>query len=254
MARPLAVHRHEEIVRRVRAAGAVSVSELAHTFAVSHETIRRDLKLLAQRGHLSVVHGGATGHGGLQPVGGERASENPEGLAAIARAATRLVPDGASVLLDGGATTAALARELAARRGLTVCTNSLAHAALLCRVPGNRVYMLGGEVDCSEEATVGIDVAAAIANLRVDIAFVGAGGFARNGEPTDQSRSAAEMRGGMILSGQTYLVAEGDSFQRHLPFRVPNLERAAGLIVDRTPEAPLADAWKRLGLSLIVAP
>lgn len=254
MARPLAVHRHEEIVRRVRAAGAVSVSELAQAFAVSPETVRRDLKLLAQRGHLSVVHGGATGHGGLQPPVNERPPDNPEGLAAIARAAVQMVPEGASVLLDGGTTTAAIARALAARRGLTVCTNSLPHAALLCRVPGNRVYMLGGEVDCGEEATVGIDVAAAIANLRVDVAFVGIGGFARNGEPTDHSRSAAEMRGGMILSGQTYLVSDSDSFQRHLPFRVPNSERAAGLIVDSAPANDLADSWQRLGLPLIVAP
>ena len=59
MVRPLAVRRHNEIVQRLRAAGSVSVGELANIFGVSHETIRRDLKLLADHGHLDVVHGGA---------------------------------------------------------------------------------------------------------------------------------------------------------------------------------------------------
>ena len=54
MVRPLAVRRHNEIVQRLRAAGSVSVGELADTFSVSHETIRRDLKLLADQGHLSL--------------------------------------------------------------------------------------------------------------------------------------------------------------------------------------------------------
>src|SRR5258707_8444924 len=63
MVRPLAVRRHNEIVQRLRAAGSVSVGELANTFGVSHETIRRDLKLLADQGHLDVVHGGAARRG-----------------------------------------------------------------------------------------------------------------------------------------------------------------------------------------------
>ena len=40
MVRPLAVRRHNEIVQRLRAAGSVSVGELANTFGVSHETMQ----------------------------------------------------------------------------------------------------------------------------------------------------------------------------------------------------------------------
>jgi DeoR family glycerol-3-phosphate regulon repressor len=61
MVRPLAVRRHNEIVQRLRAAGSVSVGELANIFGVSHETIRRDLTLLADNGHLDVVHGAQRG-------------------------------------------------------------------------------------------------------------------------------------------------------------------------------------------------
>src|SRR3979411_646843 len=67
MVRPLAVRRHNEIVQRLRAVGSVSVGELAEIFGVSHETIRRDLKLLEDQGHLDVVHGGASRRGMMEP-------------------------------------------------------------------------------------------------------------------------------------------------------------------------------------------
>ena len=91
MVRPLAVRRHNEIVQRLRAAGSVSVGELADVFGVSHETIRRDLKLLADQGHLDVVHGGAARRGMMEPSIAQRGGENAEGKAAIARTAARMV-------------------------------------------------------------------------------------------------------------------------------------------------------------------
>ena len=132
MVRPLAVRRHNEIVQRLRAAGSVSVGELANTFGVSHETIRRDLKLLADQGHLDVVHGGAARRGMMEPSISEREGENAEGKAAIARTAAGMVQEGQSVLIDSGTTTEALTYELVGRPGLTVFTNSLNHDARTC--------------------------------------------------------------------------------------------------------------------------
>ena len=253
MPRPLAIRRHDEIVRRLRVVGSVSVGELAEAFGVSHETIRRDLKVLADHGHLDVVHGGAARRGAMEPALSQREAENAQGKAAIARAALKLVPENGTVLLDSGSTTHAIALELTTRRGLTICTNSLTNAAALCRVPGNRVHMLGGEVDGNDEATIGIDVVAAVANFRVDVAFVGVGGFAEDGDPTDYSRSAAEMRARMLLTGPAYFVADQTKFGRRTPFRIANFDACVGVIADRTPAEPLAAAWKNRGVTMIVA-
>jgi DeoR/GlpR family transcriptional regulator of sugar metabolism len=253
MPRPLAIRRHDEIVRRLRAIGSVSVGELAEAFGVSHETIRRDLKLLADQGHLDVVHGGAARRGVMEPALSQREAENAEGKAAIARAAVKLVPENGTVLLDSGSTTHAIALELMTRRGLTICTNSLTNAVALCRVPGNRIYLLGGEVDGNDEATIGIDVVAAVANFRVDLAFVGVGGFAEDGDPTDYSRGAAEMRGRMLLAGRACLVADRTKFARRTPFRIPNFDSCASVIVDAAPDEALAAVWRLRGLQVIAA-
>jgi DeoR/GlpR family transcriptional regulator of sugar metabolism len=253
MVRPLAVRRHNEIVQRLRAAGSVSVAELATIFAVSHETIRRDLKLLAENGHLDVVHGGAARRGMMEPSIAQRGEENAEGKAAIAREAARMVLDGASVLIDSGTTTAALCQELVGRPGLTIFTNSLNHALTLCRVPDNRVVMLGGEIESNDEATFGTGTATGIDSVCADIVFIGVGGFAEDGGMTDYSITAAETRGKMILAGRAYLLGDQTKFTRRTPFRVPNMEKCAGVIVDRMPDRSLASVWSGWGWDITVA-
>ena len=253
MVRPLAVRRHNEIVQRLHAAGSVSVGELAQSFGVSHETIRRDLKLLADQGHLDVVHGGAACRGMMEPSIAQRGEENAEGKAAIARAAVGLIGNATSVLIDSGTTTEALARELALKPGLTIFTNSLNHALTLCRIAGNRVVMLGGEVDNNDEATFGTGTATGLDAVRADVAFIGVGGFAEDGGMTDYSVIAAETRGRMLLAARAYLMADQTKFHRRTPFRVPNMDKCAGVIVDRMPDKALAAAWTARGWEIVLA-
>jgi DNA-binding transcriptional MocR family regulator len=54
-----AEERHEAIAGLVRSNGRISVSEVASTFGVTTETVRRDLAQLERAGLLRRVHGGA---------------------------------------------------------------------------------------------------------------------------------------------------------------------------------------------------
>ena len=199
-AKPLALRRHDEILKRIAASGSVSVSELADHFDVARETIRRDLKLLADRGQLDIVHGGASRREALEPALDLRASENAAGKAMIARAAAELVEDGMVVVIDSGTSTLALVEPFAGRRGLTICTSGLALALRFSRMPDVRVHLLGGEIDPREEATSGVDALEAMRRFRVDLAFVGCGGLSPDGDVTDYTRSGAELRAAMIAS------------------------------------------------------
>ncbi len=252
MPRPIAARRHDEIIRRLRNAGTVSVEELADHFDVSRETIRRDLKALARLGRLDVVHGGAARRVAETPLGNRR-GENPAGKAAIGRAAAALVEDGMVLVLDSGATTLAIAEALGGKADLTVATNSLAVAVTMCRVPGARVHMLGGEIDCTDEAAFGIEVLDALGRFRFDMAFVGAAGISPAGEVTDYTRAAAEQRGRMILAGgHSYIVADSTKFGRLTPIRIGQAGAAAGLITDRQPPDGIADALAARGTRIIV--
>jgi DeoR family glycerol-3-phosphate regulon repressor len=253
-AKPLAHLRHDEILRRVAATGAVGVSELADFFGVSRETIRRDLKLLAEQGRLDIVHGGAARREASEPALDLRASENAEGKEAIGRTAAALVEDGMVVLIDSGTTTLALAHALAGKRDLTICTGSLAIAQLLCRNPSMRIHVLGGELDPNEEATTGIDVLDAISRFRVDVAFIGGGGLSPDGEVTEYSRVGAEQRARMITAASSaYFLVDHTKFGRLTPIRIPEFHKAAGIIVDTPPPGAIREALIKKGPNLIVA-
>lgn len=252
--RALAPRRHGEILRRLTADGTVSITELADFFDVSRQTIRRDLKHLADRGQLDLVHGGATLFEPTEAAFTERREENADAKAAIGRAAAGLVRDGMVVFLDSGTTTLAVAQALSERKNLTICTTSLSIALLMCRQPLVRVHMLGGEIDPDEEAAVGIDALEAISHFRVDVAFLGGGGLSPDGEVTDFTRNGAEQRSRMAATAsKAYFVLDSSKFGRLTPLRIPRFELAAGVIVDRRPSEAMVEALERRGPSLVVA-
>jgi DeoR/GlpR family transcriptional regulator of sugar metabolism len=252
--RALAPRRHDEILKRLASDGSVSIADLAGFFEVSRETIRRDLKLLAERRQLDIIHGGAARFEPNEPAMVERAQENAAGKAAIGRVAAGLVEDGMVVFLDSGTTTLAVAHALGTRQNLTICTASLPIALHMCRLPTVRVHMLGGEIDPGETAAAGVDVLDAIARFRVDMAFLGGGALSSDGEVTDFTRVGAEQRSRMIMTAKSaYFVLDRSKFGKLTPLRIPNFERAKGVIVDAPPPASIVRALARKGPKLLVA-
>ncbi|BAR98370.1 transcriptional regulator [Blastochloris viridis] len=223
---------------------------------MSRETIRRDLKLLANRGELEVVHGGAMRRDTLDIPQPQRTTRDSgaSGRQAIGQLAASLIEDGATVLLDSGALAGAIVSGLLGKRDITVCTHSLTHALALVRHPLIRVFVLGGQVDATEEAAFGVDTVLALDSYSCDLAFISARGFTSDGEPTDTTRHGAELRARMLLAARRpYLLADHAQFQRTTPIRIPNSDRAAGLLVDHAPPETLADAFRRNGLPVTVA-
>jgi DeoR family transcriptional regulator, glycerol-3-phosphate regulon repressor len=254
MSRTLSVGRHSEIMRRIERSGSVVVSDLADVFNVSRETIRRDLKVLADQGRVDIVHGGAVRPGLAEPPLSQRQSSNAAGKSAIAREAARLVSDGMTVLLDSGTTTGAVARALADKQNLTIVTNSLGHAALLCQVKTFKVFVLGGAIDPTDEAAFGIDTLAQISHFHTDVSFVACGGLAEDGTPTDYTREAAEFRTQLLARARrSYLVVDSDKFARPTPLQIGNLTKVSGVIVDRPPPQAMVEGLRDMGVVLIVA-
>lgn len=117
-----AEERHQEIVRLARTNGRVDVTALADGFAVTAETIRRDLTSLERAGVLRRVHGGAipVERLGFEPAVATRDSVLTAEKERIAKAALAEVPEEGAIILDAGTTTARLAQALPADRELTV--------------------------------------------------------------------------------------------------------------------------------------
>lgn len=90
----LAQQRQQTILERVRSSGGVRVADLVRELGVSDMTIRRDLEVLAERGLLAKVHGGATAldQGSTEEPGfTAKSARQQREKEAIARAAAEFV-------------------------------------------------------------------------------------------------------------------------------------------------------------------
>ena len=111
----LAPQRHAHILERLRAAGAVRVSELMRELDVSDMTVRRDLEMLESQGHLVKVHGGATllrESAVHEPGFDTKRTLEHEAKLAIAREAAAMVEPGMAVAVSAGSTTYEVSRRL----------------------------------------------------------------------------------------------------------------------------------------------
>ena len=150
-------HRELELLDALRRlGGSARNADLAKTMDVSEETIRRTIKTLAKNGAVVRVHGGAYLSGTQSDQGFyRRIGTDPVEKAAIAKRTTAMIRDGMCLFMDVGSTTAFIAEELRHRSGLTVATNSVGVAQTLASQSGNRVHLLGGEMQHDQRGTFG---------------------------------------------------------------------------------------------------
>lgn len=250
----LAEDRHRLILRRLDENGSVAIRALARELGVSRETIRRDIDRLATRGGFRKTRGGAVAFAPVEATDTERGMVNALAKRAIGERAAALVRDGASLILNSGTTTRAVAQALTTRRNLTVYTNDLAICRTLARRHGNRVVLLGGDLQRHEDATLGWDAVAALANYTAEFAFVGVGGLTADGGLTDFTRDGAELRGRMLSSARTVvIVADASKFATVTPIRVPHFDKVTHLVTDRAPPPTLRRTLRAKGIRILTA-
>jgi DeoR family transcriptional regulator, fructose operon transcriptional repressor len=206
-----AEERQAEILQVARNEGRVDVTALAETFAVTAETIRRDLTTLERAGMLRRVHGGAipVERIGFEPALAARDTVLTAEKERIAKVALAEVPDDGAIILDAGTTTARLAQALPVDRELTVVVNSPAIAAILGPRPNLNVLVLGGRVRGKTLATVDDWALRPLADLYVDVAFMGTNGCSvERGLTTPDPAEAAVKRAMIGAARRAVLLAD----------------------------------------------
>jgi DeoR family fructose operon transcriptional repressor len=254
-----AEERQHAIAGLVAERGRVSVTAVAERFGVTTETVRRDLALLERAGVLRRVHGGAVPAGAaltlVEPALGERRDTRTEAKRTIANAALDLLPgtDG-SVLLDGGTTTAALAELLPTDRQLLVVTNAVPIAARLANAPGVTVHMLGGRVRGVTQCAVGEEATRKLADLRVDVAFLGTNGITAHHGFTTPDEAEAAVKRAMTRAGQRVVVlADSSKLDRETLVRFAAPEDVDVLVTDDGADRDSLAALETAGIEVVVA-
>ncbi|MBB5721957.1 DeoR family glycerol-3-phosphate regulon repressor [Loktanella ponticola] len=236
--------RHTEILARARDKGKVSATSLATHMGVAVQTIRRDLRQLSDAGLLERVHGGAVLPSGTRNIGyDDRRALNRDAKARIAAKAALLIPDNASLFLNIGTTTEALARALRNHRNLKVVTNNLNVAMTLADVRGCEIVVAGGVLRPSDGGLVGDLAAIAISRFKVDIAVIGASAIDLDGDLLDFDPEEIRVSQAIITAARkTMVIADKAKFTRKAPVKIGSLAHVEDFITDGIPSERLANA------------
>jgi len=168
--------RLESIVQMLKVNTSASIAEIADVCRVSQMTVRRDLQKLVEAGHVIRIPGGARiDHWrGAERSFFERLQKMSHAKRNIGTAASALVRDGESVVLDSGTTTLYVARGLRSRRNIVVFTFSLAVLEELSSVEEVRVELTGGVYRASSHDLIGHAVAQSLSSIFADTVIFGA--------------------------------------------------------------------------------
>jgi DeoR family transcriptional regulator, fructose operon transcriptional repressor len=167
--------RHNKIHDLIRKKGRIEVPELSILFQISEDTIRRDLKILEERGLIQRTHGGAilsekVSH--LLPYP-DRVDLKTENKNTLAQKALTHVDDGDTLFLCGATTVARMVPMLSRFKNITVVTNSVMIAAECVRLGnGMKIYMIGGQLHQASASATGAETVEAIRRFSVDKVFM----------------------------------------------------------------------------------
>lgn len=206
----LARQRQAHILERVREDGGVRVADLVRELGVSDMTIRRDLELLADRGLVEKVHGGATALDGsalFEPGFTAKSTLMLSEKDAIADAAVRLVEPGTAIGVSAGTTTHRIARRLADVVALTVVTNSPQVADVLHETGrSDQTIILTGGVRTPSDALVGPFAVAALRSVHLDLVLLGVHGMDELSGFTSPNLNEAETDRALVHAARRLVV------------------------------------------------
>ncbi len=231
------IGRHNEILEIARQHGGVSVDDLAKRFNVSHQTIRKDLNELCDRRLLARTHGGALLSSGTENVGYEaRTYISSEEKTEIAEQVASLVPDNASLFVNIGTTTEAVAKALLQHRGLMVITNNINVATLMRGYSQIEVVIAGGVLRHSDGGIVGEAAVDFMRQFKVDFAIVGTSAIDPDGSLLDYDyREVKVTKTIMENARHVILAADSTKFERTAPVRVAHLSQIDTFVTDQCP-------------------
>ncbi len=249
--------RQAELLDEVRRLGSVSMDALAARFGVTLQTLRRDVKLLAEAGLLARFHGGARVPGSTTEniAYRQRQLMNQDAKRAIARAVAAVVPEGCSLILNIGTTTEAIARELLKRKGLRVITNNLNVAAILSDNPDCEVIVAGGVVRARDRGIVGEATVDFIRQFRVDIGIIGISGIEEDGTLRDFDFREVKVTHAVLASArEVWLAADHAKFNRPAMVEVGRITQIDMLFTDREPPPPFGALLAEAGVQCVFGP
>lgn len=239
----LAFERRQQILDHVQKDKRVIITDLATTFGVSEETIRRDLKKLEKDGVLIRFHGGAST---TAPVNEElpyhtRHQRHVAEKRYMATKLATLIGDGQIIFADSSSSVLEGVSELIKqkRTGLSLITNSVPLLMELRERP-IQVFSTGGELRGKSNSLVGPIAESTIGLYHGDVALFGCKGLSMAQGVTESNEAEKQVKCHMVHQvKKVILLADHTKFDQTAFVKLFEVDKVDCVITDQAP----SDDW-----------
>lgn len=247
--------RRQKILLILERDGKVMASELSQHFAVSEDTIRRDLSELATAGLVQRVHGGALPR--PKDTGKDyftRVSETDEVKTHLAQLAASRVENGQIVMFDSGTTTLQIARSLPSDIAITAITTSPMTAIILAEYTGIKVILAGGQLNLATMSVSGHETVRLLQGIKADVLFTGVCAIHPQVGISSLHFDEVPVKQALLDSAsQVIAVTTADKLGAVEPFVVAPCSRIHTLITERHVASGDVGDYRKLGIEVVQA-
>lgn len=239
--------RHSFILRKINLHNKVRSSKLSEELKVSEDTIRRDLAQLSEAGEIIKVHGGALSRAYHFPVHQTSVYAQKE-KKEIAKKAVQLISNGMIILTEAGTTMLEMVRTIPDDLEATFFTVSPLLALELAEHPRLKVFLIGGEIDNSAQIVTGEKTIADLADIRVDLCFLGANALNAKSGLTEDDWKIAQLKKAMIkCASKLAVLTISEKLNSGHKMKVCNLHSIDFLITELKPKNKTLNAYRKTG-------
>lgn len=191
--------RQRDIIRYLEENHSATIRQLAGAVFASEASVRRDISLLEEQGIVSRVYGGVilSKHQNAWVPLALRKQENSAQKDQIARQASKLIFDGATVFIDASSTAGRIVKYLGGYKNLKVITNSISVLEEASRSV-ETVWSVGGRFFRENKALVGPEAERFIRSVNIDLLLFSSEGVSREGEISDSSERETSLRRALL--------------------------------------------------------
>ena len=247
--------RHEKILAKLNEKGKVEVPDLSESLNVSEVTIRKDLRILEDKGLLFRTHGGATK---TNPYTSEKPVQEKEFVNiteknSIAKEAVKLIGDNDSIILGSGTSILAMARCLDPEHPLNVITSAINVSMELAQHENIEILQLGGHLRHSSTSVVGSYAESFLDNITCGMYFLGVDGIDLDFGITTTNLGEASLNQKCIEVAQvTVVLADSSKFGKRGFGRICNLDQIQHIITDGGVSTEIVQELENRGIKVSI--
>lgn len=251
--------RREKILAYINEEGKADVSTLAELCSSTDYTIRRDLIELEKNNFVTRTHGGAIKKEREKPVWQttstySRLEKNRDLKESIAVAASDLIGDNESIMIDSGSTTQIFAEHIKNKHNLLSVTTSPRIAEIMLESEDSHVVLIGGELSRGTYMVTGSDAEEHLRKYYVDKCIISVTGADTTLGCYAAIPNEASLKKLMIEhSRECILLIDSSKFRRKAFVLAFTFDSVQTIVTDSKIDKKVVEKLREKGINVIVA-